>query len=179
MKTSVLVSMLLGAASASAAAMNPLRINPQLRMGNFEKFQPNSDLSVPGTNPLEFCADPKDYVLTIESVTLLPNPPEAGKTLKIEATGVLHDVITKGAVVEVIVKYGYIQLVKEKIDLCDNVHEVDLECPIKDGKLVLVKEVDLPAAIPPGKYVVSANVLTADERIITCLKGEVTFPINH
>ena len=31
---------------------------------------------VPGDNPLEFCDDPKDYILEIEKVDLDPNPPK-------------------------------------------------------------------------------------------------------
>lgn len=40
---------------------------------------PNTDgsLSVPGENPLQHCQDPKDDVLTLESVDLDPNPPKA------------------------------------------------------------------------------------------------------
>lgn len=34
-----------------------------------EKFLVN------GTNPLEYCADPEDDILTIVSVDLTPNPP--------------------------------------------------------------------------------------------------------
>lgn len=32
-------------------------------------------LSVPGDNPLEFCASSDDYILTISNVDLKPNPP--------------------------------------------------------------------------------------------------------
>jgi hypothetical protein len=42
-----------------------------------------------------------------------------------------------------------ITLVKEKIDLCEHVKEVDLECPINKGKLVLTKNIDMPKQIPP------------------------------
>lgn len=40
---------------------------------------PNVDgfLSVPGDNPLQHCQDPKDDILTLESVDLDPNPPRA------------------------------------------------------------------------------------------------------
>jgi hypothetical protein len=31
--------------------------------------------SVPGDNPLNFCADPKNYILDITKVDLDPNPP--------------------------------------------------------------------------------------------------------
>ena len=34
------------------------------------------DLSVPGDNPLDFCADPADYILIIDNVDLDPNPPQ-------------------------------------------------------------------------------------------------------
>ena len=37
----------------------------------------DSSLSVPGENPLQHCADPKDDILTLENVDLSPNPPKA------------------------------------------------------------------------------------------------------
>lgn len=36
----------------------------------------DDSLSVPGDNPLEFCSDPSDFILTIDNVDLDPNPPE-------------------------------------------------------------------------------------------------------
>jgi len=47
--------------------------------GTNTDISPNIDgsLSVPGDNPLQHCQDPKDDVLTIESVDLSPNPPKA------------------------------------------------------------------------------------------------------
>jgi hypothetical protein len=37
----------------------------------------DDDLSVPGQNPLYYCSDPENDILTIEKVDLEPNPPEA------------------------------------------------------------------------------------------------------
>lgn len=37
----------------------------------------DSDLSVPGENPLTFCHETGDDILTIDYVDLTPNPPEA------------------------------------------------------------------------------------------------------
>ena len=34
-------------------------------------------LEVPGDNPLVFCSAPESYILEIEYVDLVPNPPEA------------------------------------------------------------------------------------------------------
>jgi hypothetical protein len=46
-----------------------------------QQILPKSDdpevYPVPGDNPLEFCDDPKDYLLQIDKVDLTPNPPEA------------------------------------------------------------------------------------------------------
>lgn len=37
----------------------------------------SQDLKVPGSNPLYFCEDPANNLLTIDDVDLAPNPPEA------------------------------------------------------------------------------------------------------
>jgi hypothetical protein len=34
------------------------------------------EFKVPGDNPLYFCNDPADYILTIDKVELDPNPPK-------------------------------------------------------------------------------------------------------
>lgn len=47
------------------------------------------------------------------------------------------------------VKYGYIRLINTKADLCDEIKNVDLECPIKKGRISIIKQVDLPKEIPP------------------------------
>jgi len=61
----------------------------------------------------------------------------------------LKDAVTKGAYVEVSVKYGLITLIRETLDLCDHVKEVELECPIDEGKQTLTKVVNIPREIPP------------------------------
>lgn len=64
----------------------------------------------------------------------------------------LKDTVTQGAYVEVSVKYGLITLIRETLDLCDHVKEVDLECPIEKGKLTLTKVVKIPPQIPPVSF---------------------------
>ncbi|EME38243.1 hypothetical protein DOTSEDRAFT_75719 [Dothistroma septosporum NZE10] len=135
----------------------------------------DTKFSVPGDNPLEHCADPKDDVLAIKSVDLDPNPPLAGKTLSITAKGILAEDVEEGAVVHLSVKYGLITIIRQTADLCETVKKVDLECPLKKGEIELVKEVDLPKEIPPGKYTVEADVVTKGEDKVTCLKATVQF----
>jgi hypothetical protein len=47
------------------------------------------------------------------------------------------------------VKYGYIRLINTQADLCKEIKNVDLDCPIEKGKISIIKSVDLPKEIPP------------------------------
>ncbi|KAF8476843.1 ML domain-containing protein [Kalaharituber pfeilii] len=130
---------------------------------------------VPGDNPLHYCGTTKSDILIIDNVDISPNPPVPGATLTITATGTLKEEVGAGAYIDVEVKYGYIKLIHQQIDFCENAGQVDLACPIKEGDLSLTKKVDLPKAIPPGKYHVSANAWNADGEHITCLFADVIF----
>ncbi|KAJ5881656.1 uncharacterized protein N7529_000328 [Penicillium soppii] len=130
------------------------------------------DFPVEGDNPLLYCAKPEAYKLDIESVDLSPNPPLPGKKLIISAKGTLLERIEKGATVNLEVKWGLITLIKQTVDLCEELKNVDLECPLEKGKMVLTKEVELPKQIPPGKYSVLADVYNQADQQVTCLKAE-------
>lgn len=132
-------------------------------------------VEVPGENPLFFCSDPPTDILKIDSVDLSPNPPEAGQTLDIKATGVLKKTVENGAKIHLQVKYGLITLINQETDLCNQVKNVDLECPLEKGPLELTKSVNLPSQIPPGMYHVMADVFTKNGDKITCLSADVSF----
>lgn len=111
-----------------------------------------------------YCYD--DNVLTNAS---------SGQVLSITARGDLSEDVEDGAKVNLQVKYGLITIIKQTADLCNTVKNVDLECPIKKGETALTKDVELPKQIPPGKYTVLADVISKDEKKITCLKATVEF----
>ncbi|KAI1105837.1 phosphatidylinositol/phosphatidylglycerol transfer protein [Jackrogersella minutella] len=132
---------------------------------------------VPGESPLEFCdTDHSKDIMKIESVDLLPNPPETGAELVIRATGTVFEPITDGATVNLVVKYGLIRLISTTASLCEQIENVDLECPIEKGVLSITKSVDIPKEVPPGTYNVYAEVVNADGKTpITCLQATVKF----
>ncbi|KAK4696874.1 hypothetical protein P7C71_g1123, partial [Lecanoromycetidae sp. Uapishka_2] len=130
--------------------------------------------TVPGDNPLVFCQDTADYTLTIDYVDLSPNPPKAGQTLSIQAKGNFTEKILQGAFVNLQVKYGLIRLINQKTDLCEQMKNIDEECPLY-GEKVITKDVDLPKEIPPGHYTVLADVFTKDSERITCLEASIQF----
>jgi len=134
-------------------------------------------LKVPGDSPLEFCdADISSDLLTVEHVNLTPNPPLAGEALSIDAAGNFTVEVEKGAYVLLTVKYGkYITIIKTREDLCNQMENVDKECPLEKGYTNVVKDVELPSAIPKGEYTVTADVYTADDKRLTCIKATVVF----
>lgn len=67
----------------------------------------------------------------------------------IKAKGSVKQTIEEGAYVLLTVKYGLIRIITTKADLCEQIGEVDLECPLKSGELEITKAVDLPKEIPP------------------------------
>lgn len=72
----------------------------------------------------------------------------SGKDLVIQAAGVVFEEVEEGAYVALQVKYGLIRLISTKADLCEQVKNVDMECPIKKGPLTFTKTVELPKEIP-------------------------------
>ncbi|KAI5795481.1 phosphatidylinositol transfer protein [Peziza echinospora] len=136
---------------------------------------PPSGGPVPGSSPLQFCGPADDNILIIYNIDISPNPPLPGQKLLIKASGRLSETIEKGAYVNLDVKYGYIKLIHQTLDLCENAGQIDQECPVEAGEITIVKEVDLPKAIPPGKYHVQADVYTVDDMPITCITADVYF----
>ncbi|KAF4771486.1 hypothetical protein HAV15_004265 [Penicillium sp. str.  len=98
------------------------------------KVNDNEKYPVNGDNPLQYCAKPDNYKLEIESVDLAPNPPLPGQKLTISAKGTLLERIEKGATVNLEVKWGLITLIKQTVDLCEELKNVDLECPPREGR---------------------------------------------
>ncbi|GAP82662.1 putative phosphatidylglycerol phosphatidylinositol transfer protein [Rosellinia necatrix] len=136
----------------------------------------NDAQKVPGDSPLQFCdKEHEQDTVHIEKVDLSPNPPVPGSALIINASGTVSETIRKGAYVKLVVKYGLIRLISTTADLCEQVENVDLKCPIEKGVLSITKSVDIPKEVPPGTYNVFADVYNDDDTPVTCLQASVTF----
>ena len=68
----------------------------------------------------------------------------SGATLSIEASGTVKETIEEGAYVKLVVKYGYIKLLDQTMDLCEQIKNVDLECPIEKGKISITRTSTCP-----------------------------------
>ncbi|EGV62792.1 hypothetical protein CANTEDRAFT_115597 [Yamadazyma tenuis ATCC 10573] len=121
---------------------------------------PGNDRPIPGDSPLVQCDVTEAQLLNLQSVILEPNPPLRGENLTIIAKGYLDIDIEDGAYVEVDVRYGFIKLLHQTFDICEEISAVDLECPIAAGQHIIIKEVEIPSEVPPGKYIVTARAYT-------------------
>jgi hypothetical protein len=134
------------------------------------------DKPVPGDSPIVQCEVSTKQILNLQHFTIEPNPPQRGANLTFVAEGWLLQDVVDGAYVEVDVRYGYIRLIHQTFDICEEVQKVDLECPIKKGKQIITKSVEIPNEVPPGKYIINARAFTKDDEFITCLSALVDFP---
>jgi hypothetical protein len=80
--------------------------------------------------------------------------------------------VGEGAYVVLQVKYGLIRLVNTEANLCEQVSNVDLSCPIKKGDTKITKDVELPKEIPPvslSKSIILTSLIIFDREPILFL----------
>lgn len=183
MKLSVTSAMAVLAIQASSVVAAPLvarAANSLFFQSPFSKNTEQSILGKPisGDSPIELCEVDVPKLLTIEHINLSPNPPAKGQNLTIEATGILATDVEEGAYINVEVTYGYIRLLTQTFDLCEQLEQVDMKCPLKKGPISFNKQVELPSEIPPGQYVAVAKAYTKDDKALTCLETKVSFSVS-
>jgi ML domain len=120
-------------------------------------------------------SSPDNYTTTTTTTIAFPNPPPRGSSLNITASGIFSKDVEEGATVGLTVKYGLITLIHQTADLCEQIKNVDLECPLKKGKMSMVHSVKIPREAPMGKYTVLADVVTKDSEQVTCMEAVVYF----
>lgn len=85
----------------------------------------------------------------MRSPPCIANASRSGKTLTIKAKGNFTQEVEEGAYLLLVVKYGFIGLINQRADLCEQMKSaVDEDCPLI-GEKVITKDVDLPKEIPP------------------------------
>lgn len=107
----------------------------------------------------------------IESITLLPNPPQVGSNLTIAVRGDLKQDTEEGAYMKFTIKKGIITVKKQRIPFCEGVNAT---CPVKaaqDVTFQLEKYVD--DSIPTWKFKIRAEVKDKNDKAWGC----ADFPI--
>ncbi|KAJ3099951.1 Phosphatidylglycerol/phosphatidylinositol transfer protein [Phlyctochytrium bullatum] len=115
------------------------------------------------------CGGPDD-VFQPQKIALTPDPPRRGKPLTVEVIGETTEDVTEGAYADVVAKLGVIKLVDRRLDLCEEIKQINRECPVEKGHQEIVHTVDIPKEVPPGKYTISVDAFTASGAPLTCLR---------
>ncbi|KAH6570012.1 hypothetical protein BASA81_009730 [Batrachochytrium salamandrivorans] len=153
---------------------NLLTTAPTVEVSGLSRFAPSAWFAAQNQDTLDSATNcgVEGDILTLSRFELSPDPPQRGNPLNILLDGLLSEPVGKGAVAQVTVKLGFIQIIDHPYDLCDQVSAVDLECPIPAGPISVKKAFDIPHELPPGHYRINVNVHTADERHIGCLSAD-------
>jgi hypothetical protein len=97
------------------------------------------------------CGAPTD-IFQFGSLDLTPDPPKKAASLSFTIRGTLTEEVVKGATVHVNVKLGFIGLYNEDLDLCDQIKNVQRECPLPRGPFELSHTVDIPWEAPSVRF---------------------------
>ena len=89
----------------------------------------------------------------------------------VESAGTFNKAITSG-VLNIVVKYGWIQVAKQQEDICSLVG-----CPAS-GYSVAKKEFTIPGIAPAGGYTIKLEAFDQDKELIFCFSGSFTLQKN-
>jgi hypothetical protein len=139
-----------------------------------------ADDQIPVTPPdiptIESCGIDTDLFI-LDSITLTPDPPQRGQNLRVVVKGQVKDTVADGKV-DVKVKLGkYITILNKQYQLCELAGEFEETCPISDGTKEWVKDIELPAVIPPGRFTADVKITTGEEspRNVACFVANLVF----
>ncbi|CAI6014497.1 hypothetical protein V2G26_019452 [Clonostachys chloroleuca] len=165
-------------AVACLSALAAPGLSASIGVSKLHDFMPaTGSLKVPGESPAEFCHVDRDGDLVqVQLLSTDPNPVKAGKQVSVKATLDIKRAVTKGSYVKVVIKYGLIQLISTTADLCEQVSNAGIKCPIEAGKHQISFQADMPSIIPPGTYNVFADAYGEDDEHLTCMRATVNFP---
>lgn len=157
----------------SHAILSNIKFSPE---SNQHILSDGVDKNVPGNNDFSYCnEDFKEDIVQLDFVDLSPKVPKKGEKFLIKASGKLREETKEGAFVRVKVAYGLITLINIQADLCEQISNVDLSCPLEKGTFKIEKEVKLPSEIPMGIYRVSADAYNVDDERLVCLTSQIKF----
>lgn len=125
------------------------------------------------------CGTEQD-IWQLESMAIEPYPPQRNKNATIRVRGMLKENIEGGVMVDYLLKYGSLPIVRDTIDACELVKEYPSlpQCPLKAGHYDVTYEDLIPFQTPMGTYTVQAKgyIPQADgsKKSLFCVEGVVT-----
>lgn len=122
--------------------------------------------------PLTSCGGASD-ILALESVVLSPYPIQKGKDIKITASGVLAEALESGAYAKMDVKLGFIPILSQNFDICEEAAKSGKSCPLAKGTQSIEVSKSIPGSVPSATINVEIHVFTKDNKQVSCLSGKL------
>ncbi|GAM18885.1 hypothetical protein SAMD00019534_020600, partial [Acytostelium subglobosum LB1] len=117
------------------------------------------------------CGSPTDH-FQIQNVTITPDPPVAGQSLNVTASGYLDEDVV-GGYAHILIKYGIIPIIVDNQDLC-SFPKSPYHCPIISGEYERSVVGVIPADAPPGQYFGNISFTDMNNQEIACILFNIT-----
>ncbi|KAJ2986688.1 Phosphatidylglycerol/phosphatidylinositol transfer protein [Globomyces sp. JEL0801] len=132
-----------------------------------------SDLSdAPRAFDIPSCGKPTDHFIPT-AISITPNPPQVGGTVKIGLEGNVNTEIVAGTKVDVVVKLGFIPVKSLTVDFCEEAAKYGKPCPIAPGAQTFTAGFDVPSGTPKGTYNLDIKVKSPSNQQVACLNGKL------
>jgi len=112
------------------------------------------------------CGGPNDQ-LEIGSVTIVPDPPQIGAPLHVEANGTLLEVVTGGNV-SIVLYWGAIKIFDKSLPLC-SILIPPFQCPVKEGPVSIKVDETIPKNAPSGSYSGTVKAVDSVGQELLCI----------
>ncbi|EJT48753.1 hypothetical protein A1Q1_02219 [Trichosporon asahii var. asahii CBS 2479] len=109
---------LLAVPAAADLAQDAFQWAADIIDGNSAPAPKSDDVHIMNGWKYSDCGLPTDAI-TLESIELSPDPPQAGKNLTVTVRGRANEKIEEGAYADVTVKLGLIKLIQKRFDVCE------------------------------------------------------------
>lgn len=122
--------------------------------------------------------DSENSSFKVKQIVLDPAYIERGKNTSITIFGELEQDIVIGSHIFIEVKYKMINLLKKRMNLCDELDkstDIDMKCPVKNGIKNLYYEFNIPDEVPNGEYLINILLKNVDESKIFCSIMNIRF----
>ncbi|KAJ6252723.1 hypothetical protein M0813_13934 [Anaeramoeba flamelloides] len=119
----------------------------------------------------EICDKTIDYELTLQNVTISPDPPRVGRDVTIKLEGELIKIVDGGSV-NILIKYDGTTIYNRESELCSDPD--DFPCPHPQGKVKFHKSLQIPSFAPAGTYSGQISITDQDnDAPIICFKYDM------
>ncbi|KAJ3195256.1 Phosphatidylglycerol/phosphatidylinositol transfer protein [Irineochytrium annulatum] len=139
-------------ASHPGRRLDPIAVNLSLPLlshqGSTSSPDDNSLILSSVPSSIISCGTPRD-IFQPTLLRLVPDPPVRNKPLSVYVKGTLREDVTEGAYADVNVKIGFVTIMDQRMDVCENAPRAGQECPIEAGKKNESHSEDVPRETPP------------------------------